>query len=485
MQRRFIFLFALGLGLSGCDDSFFVSPAAPTSGLALSYSASSDPASAFARANRLRVRVTGPSLALDTLFPFAPATDTRIKLELKAPASAATHQVELTVLQDTLQLFRGVSNATLAAGETVAAEVIVDPVIQSVLLPSVFISSLDNAIAVGDTGRLIPRFATGDTISGPELVFSSSNSSALAVDAPTGRLRGLAAGNAMASIRYGASSLTLPLNVCPTLATSSPLSSAPGVFRLRSAPGIYPPGSDFTAAVFNNAPVLFSGGPLFGADSVNFVVGMDLRGTLPKQVSELAPVCTSTVAGGTLTRATMRLQSFSAVRVRYETFSTGDAFVLVRYTFTNTTATPVSNFRFGLAFDWDLMFDVQAGNDFTRFNTALNASEVFDNTGQMVGIASVSTPIVSYRPSVNSATSPFADPRTVGAYFNAINAGIATNTTGPQDIRDIIGVAPVTIAPGPSTSITFAMVGGTTAAQYAANVGRARAAAALFPAGTP
>jgi len=73
------------------------------------------------------------------------------------------------------------------------------------------------------------------------------------------------------------------------------------------------------------------------------------------------------------------------------------------------------------------------------------------------------------------------DPRSTADYFSFLSGGINTAVpTAPSDIREMMGLAPVTIAVGQSTVAYFALVGGANRTAFEANVAAARAKVAAL-----
>src|SRR5687768_12248366 len=120
-HQRAIFAVVAACSMLACERSLFVEPATPKAGIAIAYNVSSDPAAAFAKANRVRIQVSPPgstSAAFDTVMPFSPAEETRVRISVPSNAVNQAHDIDVMILRDSAILFRGGTTVTLVAGET-------------------------------------------------------------------------------------------------------------------------------------------------------------------------------------------------------------------------------------------------------------------------------------------------------------------------------------------------------------------------------
>src|SRR5437899_5929058 len=76
---------------------------------------------------------------------------------------------------------------------------------------------------------------------------------------------------------------------------------------------------------------------------------------------------------------------------------------------------------------------------------------------------------------------PGPNPATLAGYFSFLAGGVNLSVpVEPRDIREMMGLAPITLAPGQSTVAYFAIVGGADRAAFEFNVAAARAKAAAL-----
>ena len=476
---------AIGSSLLACEFVMVTPAGSATADLQLAYSVLADPAAASAKANFVRVQAFAEGAELDTTIAFVPGAENRVRIAVDASEGNQQYQVEVTLQRDTAQLFHGSASVQVAEGRTNTVQINVAPVVYDFE----FANRSDRILAIGDSTRPAPLFATGDTISGVPLVWSSSNAAVASVNASTGEVVARAVGTTMISARPAAASSSAPIiqrdfRVCPRTQT---IGVAPRFAQTHSA-------GRFTFGTYEGTRVLDSGGIIFGTSASDVVAGVDLRGNLGAQLDLSAPVCAQFVTGGAYTRT--RLQIIKAaprppVSVVQETYSTGGNFVLVRYTFLNTSGSAIT-LRVGLALDWDLMLSASPIDDQTIYNPVLNATQALDNISagfsgaSLVGVAGVgNTAIASYVGGTNGGVAP--DPINAAEYYTRIGSGISSATLGPADIRQFVGFGDLVIAPGQSSSVMFALAGTSgfngiyNSNGYINSVNAARAAAANFP----
>ena len=113
---------------TGCEKGFFAEPA-PTypASLALQYNvataSATDPRAAFDSANNLRIRVTGPGVSIDTVLPFTPAEETRVRLALDSVQENHTYRAEVMVRRGADVLLAGVTTTEINEDEAAVASV--------------------------------------------------------------------------------------------------------------------------------------------------------------------------------------------------------------------------------------------------------------------------------------------------------------------------------------------------------------------------
>jgi uncharacterized protein YjdB len=197
--RRFAFLIAL-LGSTACSE-LFVDPApAEPSGLAVSFSvtghAAGGAAEAFDRADRVRIRLVraDETTVLDTVVTLSAAGGSR-----EASVAVALQQDQETLFLDVQLLFQsqvlftGSSSVTLRQNQTSSADIGLSPVIARLDLPAEFpvITAIGNRVTF--TGAAV--FATGDTVRGVTITFSTPETNILTLS-PNGEAIALAEGDA-------------------------------------------------------------------------------------------------------------------------------------------------------------------------------------------------------------------------------------------------------------------------------------------------
>lgn len=250
-------------------------------------------------------------------------------------------------------------------------------------------------------------------------------------------------------------------------------------------PGFVPlaPGIIDGQVLFQGTQVIFGGGLLYATSAGDIVAGYRTNtgtsdlGQGPICVDQTAPfmhtVATATVDSGIVGPA--------GLAVTQESFAWPDApdngYVLLKYTFTNTGHAIINHLYSGWLNDWDLLFDGGPFSDVLQYDARLGLGEASESdTLDFPAILGV----VPVGPSGLGSFAGYlggTDRLTPADYFGLLSGGINAGTTGPGDIREEIGLAPVTLLPKHSTVVYFAIVGGADRAQWEANVAAARAKA--------
>lgn len=236
--------------------------------------------------------------------------------------------------------------------------------------------------------------------------------------------------------------------------------------------------------LFKGAAAWFGGGVMFGTDSAHMVVdydpslilgpGVAARGLC--QLSNGPPYVRSsskvTPLAGLAGPAGLRVvqESFHATST-----SADSGFVLLRYTFTNTTGTAMTNLRSGFVVDWDVGTDPGFNNlVYNATNTTHEASEsdTVTHTQRLGVVAFDAAGTMTSNGWLNG-----NDPSTRGAYYGRLAAGNQTGSSGPGDIRALAGVPALTIPAYGRAVVYFAIIGGTTPAKFTASRKAAKALA--------
>ena len=239
---------------------------------------------------------------------------------------------------------------------------------------------------------------------------------------------------------------------------------------------------------------LFTGGLAYGTDAstvhiVNTGFGIfDIAQTgLPVRVSSspLADYYTSTV----MAEQPALSNELGIVTVR-ETFSFANApdddYLIVKYSLTNTTSSPIGNLHVGYMADPDLHdYAINVPNEYqlniASFDAATQSARVRLNHAASTtqhAIISLSHAVGGYAAwGNNGGAFPDRDPADAAGWFSLISSGAFSATYGPLDIRQYVGTVPTTLAPGETKVYAFALVGGDNATDLTANINAARSKA--------
>jgi len=225
--RRILALVPLGLALAlaGCSDGLFHPDAeAPSArfGLivpsmaSLSEGVEASIQQAFARVNRVRVRVWTSQSETPLVDEVAEVTSstTELRLSLKIPLEAAEAGVIIRteLLRDALLLFDGEQSVTLRRGAATDVQITPEPVASGIALPAPPppLRYIGATVDLGGT----PVFATGDPITGRSLSWSSLDPGVASV---TSAGRVTAVGQGAARLRAQAGGFTADLDVAVAL----------------------------------------------------------------------------------------------------------------------------------------------------------------------------------------------------------------------------------------------------------------------------
>jgi hypothetical protein len=217
------------------------------------------------------------------------------------------------------------------------------------------------------------------------------------------------------------------------------------------------------------------------------VVGLNPR----TGVSSIArgPICVEqttpfhhTVAGLPLEAGTVGPAGLVATQESFAYPNAPDnGYVLLKYTFTNTGTSPIVDLYSGMLADWDILFDGDAF-DRVRYDAGLGLGEVteFDTLAYPGILAFV--PVGPSGPFSFRGYGPiFTGPTATGDFFSLLSGGINLAVPPvPRDIAEMMGLAPLTLAPGQSSVAYFGLVGGADRTAFEANVTAARAKAAAL-----
>lgn len=348
-----------------------------------------------------------------------------------------------------------------------------------------------DTVVVGDTIRpvAIPEDSSGTPLAGRTVTWSVSDSAGLS---PTGDGGFVAAATGTFDLTARSGGISRSGTVLSDTCGDT-VQVAANAFRFPLVSGqlAHDLSSTIDAGSVSHIPVFYGGGVMFGTDSAHMVVAYDPRGDVGDGATH-AGVCVLNDGSGVMyTYAKVRPVPGEGVpaglRVVQETFAIPAAadsdFVLFRYTFTDTAATAVSGLRIGYFIDWDLNFDGNPGADDLRYYSGLGYAEAeepdtltYPHRLGVVPVAASGTP--SYSGWTNGGTP--GDPAARGAYYGRLAAGTTTALLGPQDIRQLVGMGPFTVAARGHLVVYFALVAGATQSAFATNRAAAIALATMF-----
>jgi len=259
---------------------------------------------------------------------------------------------------------------------------------------------------------------------------------------------------------------------------------------LSLAPGRVPPAPGFAGgqAFFQGNQVIFGGGALYGTSAADVVVGYEVNGVFPNSIAS-GPICVLQARPLHHTIADVTLAAGAAgpagLDVKQESFAypnpPDNGYVLLRYTFTNAGATPITNFYSGFLADWDILIDGDPFTDAVRYDQGLGLGEATESDTLSFPQILAIVPVGPSGPFsfVGWQNGPGINPPTLGGYFDFLAGGVNLSVpVEPTDIREMMGLAPLTLAPGQTTVAYFAIVGGANRAAFELNVAAARDKAA-------
>lgn len=244
---------------------------------------------------------------------------------------------------------------------------------------------------------------------------------------------------------------------------------------------------------FQGTQVMFGGGPLFGTDSADVLVGYNTA-TGGSSFTH-GPICADQTAPFLHTVAMLVPAAAgrgpAGLQVTQESFAYPSApdngYVLLKYTFTNGGTAPIAGFYSGWLADWDILYDGSAATDRVRYDPGLALGEATEwDTLAYPAIFAI-VPAGPSGPFSFDGYRNGADPgaptdfTAAGPYFSLLAGGINFAVPASQnDIREMMGLTPLTISAGQSTVAYFALVGGADRTAFETNVAAARAKAATL-----
>ncbi len=160
------------------------------------------------------------------------------------------------------------------------------------------------------------------------------------------------------------------------------------------------------------------------------------------------------------------------IAVRQHTFASKTAgaedFIILRYQITNQGAQTLSNFHFGLFFDWDVDEDHSDANR-VDYDAGRRLGYVYNTTGEPgthVGCALLSEGTVSYRDILNDELAPgnpgwgIYDGFSDAEKWEAISSGTAIQQAGIGDVSQVLAAGPYQILSQQTITVDFALLAG-------------------------
>ncbi len=236
-------------------------------------------------------------------------------------------------------------------------------------------------------------------------------------------------------------------------------------------------GSDGDGFVFRGRNYLFEGGLMIGR-SISQISDCVRGGDGQTQDSDFRPA-----AGALLQIVSPGAQSFEegsillvdslapmplGVTLLQETFADTtpgfNTFVIFRYTIQNHSADPLTNLYVGLFFDWDIRADV---NDFVRWDGVRRlgyAADASVNPGHLAG-----TKLLSQQGGVNFRAihnpNELYDGFSNTEKWTFLSGGIQTQVLDGVDVSTLLSEGPLSILPGQSIQVGFAVLGANSLAE--------------------
>ncbi len=213
-------------------------------------------------------------------------------------------------------------------------------------------------------------------------------------------------------------------------------------------------------------------------DDFNVVDGGDLQVITPGTMSdqESMGIFNDSQAGNPMN-----------IRITQETFAMNttpnDDFILFRYYVENQSANALSNFHFGIFYDWDID-GRHSGSNITEFDAARKLGYAYDTSSggpdTYAGMSLLTEGSVSYRAIYNDDDDPgnpywgLHDGFTDSEKWESISSGVQITKAGPADVSFVIAAGPFSIQPNELIQLGFALVAGENLSDIQANAEAAK-----------
>jgi Tol biopolymer transport system component len=154
-----------------------------------------------------------------------------------------------------------------------------------------------------------------------------------------------------------------------------------------------------------------------------------------------------------------------------------DDYLILKYTMTNTTDAPISGLYTGMLLDPDVAVP---NTNVSSYDASRNAA-IIQNGGAFPSPTSLAVVLLNrnvggYYAWTNGGA--LHDPTTNQAWFDIISSPIVPTPLGPADVRQYVGADPVTLQPGETQVVAFAVVGGDNLGDLNTNIAAAKAKSA-------
>jgi serine protease len=179
-------------------------------------------------------------------------------------------------------------------------------------------------------------------------------------------------------------------------------------------------------------------------------------------------------AGGGKIGVTTKLESFSFADIPHNNY------IILKYSFTNNTASTINSLHAGLFFDWDLI-DGSGADDVTAYDLTNNLSYT-NNTSPSgpdvwITTAAITSGDFSFWAIKNDGGDggfQIYDGFTDSEKWQALSGGIGKSSAGPGDVSHVVGGGPFNLTAGETKDLGFVIGAGSNLAELQTIVENAR-----------
>lgn len=230
------------------------------------------------------------------------------------------------------------------------------------------------------------------------------------------------------------------------------------------------------SGLYRTNPTLNNSGVAFGTDGAHLALGTNITGTWDTGDIAQDSVCAYQTAAMHRTLVDLTVApgvGLDSLDVVQETWAFPDpasptsSYVLVRYAFTNESAQALQNFYAAYLADWDIQ-DLNGfadpAHNLVRYDSTLGVGEATGadtvNYPAVFGVVPVAAGGAMNFKGWANGTGTLGDPQTDADIFAYLSAGIDTTVPSTAtDIRELMGVGPVTIPPRGRFVVYFGVLG--------------------------